>query len=193
MISSFDTSQTGNQVIRLQFVREAALSSDLIAWFSHGGGFSHVDAVGPRGELWGARSDLVGTIPSGVQIRPADYHTFVHRVIFTLQVSPDQRKAFWRFLYAQVGKPYDSKAIWAFAFDRDWRATDSWICSELQMAALEAAGIVPALYVPTVKITPRDVALVISAIGAKVLPEMTWQTESAGQKPIAYAPKNCAA
>lgn len=189
MISSFGSR------IALQFVREAALSSDLIAWFSHGGGFSHVDAIGPRGELWGARSDWVGDIPPGVQIRPPDYHDFVHKVIFEIACSPDQRKAFWKFLNNQMGKPYDRMAIWSFVRDRDWRAPDSWICSEIQMAALEYATILPQLYIPVSRITPRDVALVVSAIGGKVACQqgLTWQTELAGPDNIVVAPKNCAA
>lgn len=45
--------------IKLQFVREKDLSSQVIAWFS-AGHVSHVDTVLDDGRLLGARSDRVG-------------------------------------------------------------------------------------------------------------------------------------
>lgn len=79
-----------------------------------------------------------------------------------------QSRAFYRFLRAQVGKPYDHSAIWGFASGRDWREDDSWICSELQAAALEHAGIVPnQLYLAANKITPVALAFGLSFLGCK--------------------------
>lgn len=152
-------------MIQLQFVCEAALSSETIAWFS-AGHFSHVDAVVDNGSLLGARSDFVGRQPPGVEIRPWDYARFSRRVVFSIPARPDQKRNFNAFLNRQIGKPYDSQAIWGFVLNRDWREDDSWICSELQAAALEAAGILPPLYLAANKITPVALALVVSAIGA---------------------------
>lgn len=156
-------------MIRLQFVCENALSSEAIAWFS-AGHFSHVDAVTSDHDLAalvGARSDFVGGAPSGVELRPYNYATFNRRVIFDIPAKPDQKRKFWSFLDDQIGKPYDHQAIWAFLFNRDWREQDSWICSELQAAALEYAGVLPPLYLAANKITPVALALALSAIGAK--------------------------
>jgi uncharacterized protein YycO len=151
----------------LQFVCQDAISSQLIAWFSQGH-FSHVDAILPDSNLLGARSDSVGGKPPGVQIRPPNYAKFSRRVVMNLPATPAQDAAFYGFLQSQVGKPYDTTAIFAFMFNRDWRAPDSWICSELQAAACEVAGITPPLYLAANKITPVGCALACSAAGALV-------------------------
>ena len=152
--------------IRLQFVCENALSSQVIAWFS-AGHFSHVDAVlpGPNGNLLGARSDSVGGVKPGVQVRPPNYARFARRIVMTVPATMIQTTMFYDFLKRQVGRPYDSEAIWAFAFNRDWRQNDSWICSELVCAAGEYARILPALYLAANKITPVSCALAYSVVG----------------------------
>lgn len=154
-------------MILLQFVSERAFTSEVIGWFSSGH-LSHVDAILPDGSLLGARSDRVGGRPAGVQIRPSGYLPFDRKVIFKLPATPRQENLWKSFLLGQLGKPYDKKAIWAFAFGRDWREQDSWICSELQMAALEACGVSPSLYLTANKITPVAAALVASALGGKL-------------------------
>lgn len=151
-------------MIRLQFVCEAALSSRAIAWFS-AGHFSHVDALLPDGSLLGARDDAVGGRAPGVRIRPPDYVRWTRRVVMAVPASAVQTDMFYAFLHRQLGKPYDSAAIWAFAFNRNWREPDSWICSELQSAAGEHAGILPRLYLAANKITPVSCALAFSAVG----------------------------
>jgi uncharacterized protein YycO len=153
--------------IKLQFVCQDQISSEAIAWFSQGH-FSHVDAIMTDGSLLGARSDKVGGKPSGVQIRPPSYVKFSTKVVMEIPATPAQTAAFYGFLGTQVGKPYDSSAIWAFVINRDWREPDSWICSELQSAAGEAAGITPKLYLAANKITPVGCALAFSAVGGTV-------------------------
>lgn len=152
-------------MITLQFVCDTAISSKIIAWFG-AGNFSHVDVVMPDGQLLGARSDAIGGKPPGVQIRPAGYDNFALKVQFTLPASQTEVADCYAFLMKQIGKPYDFTAIAGFIAGRDWRQQDSWICSELAAAALEAAHILPALYVPTNKITPDALALAVSAAGA---------------------------
>jgi hypothetical protein len=153
-------------MIRLQFSRQSGLISNAIAWFS-AGHFSHVDAVLPDGNLLGARHDRVGGKPPGVQVRPQDYVEFSEKRLFFIPAPPEQARMFYDFLLAQVGKPYDIAAIWGFALDRDWRNPDSWICSELQAAALEQVGRVPRLFLAANKITPGALALVVTAIGGR--------------------------
>jgi len=167
-ISGSQDGQKDETVIRLQFVCELSPPSQIIAWFS-AGHFSHVDAVLPTGELLGARSDSVGGKPPGVQIRPANYAKFSRRILMRVPSTHEQCRAFYSFLFSQIGKPYDHAAIWAFFFNRDWREDDSWICSELQCAAGEACGVLPALYLAANKITPVACALAYSAMGAKAV------------------------
>ena len=163
------SSPTANSTAQLkwQFVCEDNLASRSIGWFS-AGHFSHVECVLDDGRLFGARSDQVGGKPAGVQIRPPDYIPFSLKVIFTLNTTILQRESFHAFLYSQEGKPYDKRAIWAFAFNRDWREVDSWICSELQAAALESSDLTPELYLAANKIVPVSLALTLSALGAEV-------------------------
>jgi hypothetical protein len=160
--------------IQLQFVSENYLSSRIIGWFG-GGNLSHVDAIwGGGADLLGARSDDPGGFGKGVRIRASGYVKFSRRVVMTLVTTPAQDLVWQQFLNSQIGKPYDWRAIMAFIFGRNWRETDSWICSELQAAALEAAQIVPKLYLSANKITPDALALMVSA-----LPGVTVETFAA--------------
>lgn len=161
--------------VDLTFVRGDRIASGLIAWFS-AGHFSHVDANLGNGEFLGAYERKVCGIPAGVQLRPVRYDTFPKRVTFSIPVTSDQRTAWLSFLRDQTGKPYDWAAIAGFVTDRDWRERDSWICSELQAAALEAAGIVPRLYLAANKITPVALALAVSTLPSVVIrDEAPWR------------------
>ena len=53
-----------------------------------------------------------------------------------------------------------------FIAGRDWSDPGSWICSELQCAAAESADIVKPLVLSANKITPNDLTLIWSALGA---------------------------
>ena len=152
-------------MIRLQFVLGDAFSSRAIAWFS-AGRLSHVDAILPDGRLLGARSDAADG-KKGVQIRRANYEKWASRVVIEVPTNRSQEQAFYAFLMNQVGKPYDHMAIWGFVLNRAWREDDAWICSELQAAAMEEAGILPELYSKVSKISPQMLAVVATAIGGK--------------------------
>jgi|HubBroStandDraft_2_1064218.scaffolds.fasta_scaffold50385_6 hypothetical protein len=149
--------------IVLQFVGAADLGGEFIQWFDHGP-FAHVDSVLPDGTLLGARSDVWAGVPAGVQIRPADYMSFKNPVRAVLD-APDQIvKAYYDFLFDQVGKPYDMTGIVGFAVNRDWRNPAAWFCSELAAAGLEISGFLQyPLIQPANKIAPDDLALLCSA------------------------------
>ena len=149
-------------MITLRFVREAKITSDIIAWFSQGH-VSHCEAL-LNNQALGSYEKRVGTIPSGVQNRPLGYRDWVAEVLFDLPATPAQEMRWESFLRRQLGKPYDWEVIGAFVLGRDWRARDSWICSELQAAALEEAEIVPKLFLSANKITPVALALALSAV-----------------------------
>lgn len=162
--------------IQLQFIGGHNFTSKLIGYFS-AGHLSHVDVVMPTGRLLGARSDRcrgkdslnAWDIPSGVRIRPPNYIGHPHALVrFDIPTTPDQERIFFDFLSKQIGRPYDYEAILGFMFSRDWRETDSYICSELVALALEKAKIVPCLYLAANKITPVALALAVSALGSTV-------------------------
>src|SRR5579871_2988887 len=95
----------------------------------------------PDGTWLGAHAE------GGVQARPAGYDAADHpqAIILDLACPPWVDDSFHAFLRAQVGKPYDMGVIYQIAASpilgqRDWREADSWICSELQAAAIEASG-----------------------------------------------------
>lgn len=154
-------------MITLQFSAQNDLSS-LIIELGGAGPFSHVDLIEADGRLYGARSDVVGGAPAGVQSRPPDYEKFARRVRMSFSTTTAEEKTFWDFAYAQRGKPYDTTAIIAFLANRDWREPDAYFCSELAAACLETAGICPPLYSPINKIEPVTLAIVCSALGAVV-------------------------
>jgi hypothetical protein len=149
--------------ITLQLSSMEDVGSLAIRAFSHGP-YSHVDAVLPDGNLLGARSDQIGSVPPGVQIRLPGYANFSTLNHVVLPTTPECETAFYDFLRTQIGKPYDHSAILGFAFDRNWRDADSWFCSELVAAALEKAGYFSfCLAAPANKITPADLLLALSA------------------------------
>jgi hypothetical protein len=99
-----------------------------------------------------------------VQIRPPNYGKFsrVERVV--IAVPYYKERAYWGFVKAQVGKPYDKLAIVAFAVNRDWRSPDVWFCDELVGAGLEHAEVVRKLAPCVNRLNVRDLYLVVSAI-----------------------------
>lgn len=149
--------------INIQFSSMDDAGSALIRAFDHGL-YSHVDAILPTGSLLGARTGLDGASAAGVQVRPAGYAEFSSVKHVTLPTTPECAEAFYNFMRNQIGKPYDHSAIMGFAFNRDWRTPDSWFCSELIAAALEAAKYFSYdLAAPANKITPADLLLAVSA------------------------------
>lgn len=128
--------------------------------YQHGDWPTHVDCVMPDGSMLGARSDVIGGIPAGVQIRPANYTSFKRSEIIEIHQGFDQ--PWLDFLHKQIGKPYDLFDLTAdFVAGRDWRNPDSWWCSELAAASGEASF----LYHPLADkdlITPSEWRLVCS-------------------------------
>ena len=160
--------------VTLQFCAFRSIFGALIPWFTQGV-VGHVDAVLGDGSLLGAQhQDGLGGQPAGVRVRPASYIAEsggLDVVRVTIPAGADQVAAFEAFLHAQLGKPYDTRAIEAFVLGRDWRTPDAWFCSELQAAALEHAGIVRPLAAAENKVTPAALLLVCSALAPVVPPE----------------------
>ena len=159
-------------MISLQFSRGPDLSSELIEWFSHAAHYSHVDTIMPDGALLGARSDVIGGKPSGVQIRPPDYLGTEPVFRIDLENANElESAAYYDFVKAQVGKPYDKLGIVGFLVGRDWREPSSWFCSELVAAALESCLYFPyPLACPANKVTPPDIINLLSVLNLIKVP-----------------------
>ena len=148
--------------IVMQFAGSSSLTSRLIQWFGHGN-YAHVDTVMPDGMLVGARNDVMAGYPAGVQIRGSDYQKGYTLKRVEIPCTDEQEKAYYDFVLNQVGKPYDSRAIAAFAAGADWTTKGAWFCSELCTAALQACGWLRELSEPASKIDPDSLLLVLSA------------------------------
>lgn len=151
-------------MIRLQFVAGTDLSSRLIAWWGNGWhGYSHVDAVLADGSLLGARSDVIGGVPAGVQIRPPGYEKWVRTAVVTIQTPKGPE---WEaFLRSQIGRQYDITNIVDLITGESPIENDGrWICSSLQTEALEQIQLLPELPVPPQQVTPDGLYLVASTL-----------------------------
>lgn len=60
------------------------------------------------------------------------------------------------FCMKQVGKPYDTSALFGLLAHRDWGEDDSWFCSELAAATLEAGGLFIFRHEYIHRIVPHD-------------------------------------
>lgn len=146
----------------LQFVRGKDFGAKAIMWFSHAP-YSHVDTVLPNEQLYGARSDKVGGQPPGVYGRVPSYVEGCPVLRIQVAMPPVMEAKYFDFILAQRGKPYDSSAIWGFGFGRNWRDDDSWFCSELVAAGLEASDYFGhPISLDANKITPADLILALS-------------------------------
>lgn len=73
---------------------------------------------------------------------------------------PDEAGAL-AYARAQIGKPYDWKAILSFVFRRNWSDDRAWFCNELAEACLAAGG-KKRFRENISRITPRESWMVIS-------------------------------
>lgn len=101
--------------------------------------FSHCDFVLPDGTLLGSQwKEKDG---NGVQIRQPNYEKFSRTERYTVDVPIVKYTNIMAWAKSQVGKPYDSTAIFGILAHRDWKEDDSWFCSEFVAAAFEQAGL----------------------------------------------------
>lgn len=167
--------------LRWQFVLGENLSSTLIAYWGQGyGGWSHVDLLlpPPPGVPWdlseclGARSDRVGGAPPGVQIRPPTYTPWKRRAVLRLPCTAGQASAAYAFGRLQIGMGYDKGDILGFIFGMSLMQPGHWICSALQLALAEAAGVIPHLHVTPQQCPPNMLFSILNAVGAEVVNEV---------------------
>lgn len=159
--------------MRWQFVLGSGVSSRLVAWYGQGyGGWSHVDAILSDGTCLGARSDTIRhdgmTYPPGVQIRAAGYEAWVRRSVIEIRC-PQPNEVIWEdFLRSQVGCQYDKADILGFVLGRELKTDGEWICSALQLAGLEHAGILHKLHVTPQQCPPNMLFTVLDTLGGTI-------------------------
>lgn len=157
--------------IRLSFVCGSDISSRLIAWYGNGyGGFSHVDSMLPDGSLLGARSDRIGQIPPGVQIRPDNYERWTRRSVVEIPATELRAIAWETWLRKQIGRPYDIQAIWGFVLGERKHGEGRWICSACAFESLEQVNLLKPTPVPAAQITPDSLfELVTAGLGGRIV------------------------
>lgn len=169
-------------MIKLQFSRSTENISKLIAWACRSP-FSHVDYVMEDGNLLGAsdspNAPFIEGNASGVAIRPPNYQPFAIRRIAHIYVPTRVEARFAELMRAQLGEPFDNKAMHAvFKPDanagRDWRDASMWFCSEMKAWGLEESGAFDVLpLISKDRVTPPDLLLMISHIVANA--ETFWK------------------
>lgn len=154
--------------LRWQFVLGAGLPSRAIAWWGSGyNGWSHVDAILPDGSCLGARSDVIGGVKAGVQIRPPAYEKWVRRAVLKLPCTAGEAAEWETYLRSQVGDPYDKADILGLIIGRPISSAGHWICSALQTDALERVGKLPKLPLTPQQVSPNTLLAMLCAIGAQ--------------------------
>lgn len=121
---------------------------------------SHVEALTVDGKFYlGAHSD------GGVMKRPVGYDKDMtaHELLLTLDATPEQDAAFWKFLESHIGEPYDWSAIFGFVLPEHEHVFEHVICSALMTLGLRACNwFASPLAAPAHLIDPRDLLLLIS-------------------------------
>jgi hypothetical protein len=133
--------------------------------------FSHCDFVLPDGNLLGASdmgpdSPCIEGNPCGVAIRPPQYQRFGYRRDMILKT--DRADAIIAETMKELGKPFDSSALWDFISDkfpgqRDWKDPAAWFCAELKVARMESGGfwLPDILPWPKDRVSPTDLLLLL--------------------------------
>lgn len=97
--------------------------------------WSHAEIVLPDNTYLGAHAS------GGVMIRSADYCKPTRERRYTIPVTDEALATMLAFAHAQVGKPYDFKAIFGLALHQPWATADRWFCSELVTATADAGNL----------------------------------------------------
>lgn len=155
--------------LALRFVRGSGWDSKLIEWGSRSW-TSHVEMISSnRWDTFGAQ------LSGGVRWRAVSdscYSNVTRSEVWEIEITDAQEIDLLKVIRETAGLPYDWRAIVSFAFgERDWRAKDSWFCSEWAAVMLESLGIVKfPEKLPVDRITPRDIYMVFTALpGARLV------------------------
>lgn len=154
--------------IKIRFVTGDGIFSKIIRSAQMGFWASHVEAIQDDGTYLSAYAGL------GVQVMAKDYDKgsdptteYIH---LEIPCTPEQETDYWTFLKAQIGKPYDVKALETMAegvligVELPPDTDGTWICSSLHMAALIKIGIIKSCPVELRLVLPRDLFCALGTI-----------------------------
>ena len=124
---------------------------------------SHVECVTPEGKYAGQHAE------GGMAARDPGYDKsyLAHELFVDLQASDEQTNAFYAYVEASIGEPYDWEAILDYALPFNLHVFNHAICSAKMLLALRAQ---PApwikfpIAVPAHLVSPRDLLLVLSSL-----------------------------
>jgi len=124
---------------------------------------SHVECVTPAGKYLGQHFD------GGMQARDPGYDKsyLAHELLLDLPSTQEQADAFYAYMNASIGEPYDWKAILDYALPVNWHVFNHAICSaktELGLRSKNCEWLRWPVTVPAHLISPRDLLLMISCM-----------------------------
>ncbi|HVX56464.1 MAG TPA: hypothetical protein VHA37_01920 [Candidatus Saccharimonadales bacterium] len=158
----------------IQYSTSTAFASACIRRLTHSP-FSHVDIVLPGEGLLGVSGPgkYPGyNDPGGVQVRPFEPWPYLFQPkVAHIKCSEEVARRTIEFAKAQMNKPFDNSALWAFLKDRaglkvasrDWRDPDKWFCSELVIRSAEVGGLFfYKLAITENEVSPNDTLLLFN-------------------------------
>jgi hypothetical protein len=149
--------------ITLRFAFEGLPASYFIRYWSYGFKASHVEAITPDDRFY-----IGSRYPDGVMRRMIPDHMPWESWI-DLPCTQEQQDNFFEWAYSTLGTPYDMPDLLAnFMAERDWHDTTKAWCSEWVAIGLQKVNLLPPLATRVWHVTPRDLALAISATGIPI-------------------------
>jgi len=133
------------------FKTRTTLVQKLICWQTDSP-YSHV------GLVFDGQLLIESQLPEGVQWNTFVYDPAIHDVFYVFQVTPDEGRQIYRFVYSQLGKGYDYWGCLRFISRRRLPENDKWFCSELVFEAFLQAGVSLLNRIDSYQVSPGDLA-----------------------------------
>lgn len=156
-------------MLDIQFSTSTAFASGVIRRLTHSP-FSHVDIIVPGGLLGvSGKDDSLNDI-GGVRVRPTPAWPYLTPPkVAHIACSDEVTAHVIAAAKSQVGKPFDTTAMWSMLDDqatekiRNWRDPNQWFCSELVAWSLETGGLFPyQLAIMKNRVSPADILLIVN-------------------------------
>lgn len=161
--------------IALDFLMGPDWESREIAWFGQGPhGYSHCASVLTDGRYLDARDDVLGGVPSGIQIRNPSTETWVRKRRAHKEVTQEVYDAWEANLRAKLGDAYATRDILGMIFDTMLHKPGTYDCSALAINALQHVHLVPfPLIIPAHQVTPDAALIIVQVAGFTIEAEQT--------------------
>ena len=108
--------------------------------------------------------------------------TWLRQTIVEIPCPEVQSREFYNFLGDQMGKPYDMRLVAGIPVHFENHKGDRWSCAHMLYAALIKAGLVRSAPREMVKVSVRDLMIVIGAITA--LPPIQERASALRTEPV---------